>query len=206
MKDLGVNIDSELHFKDHIYDKINKAYQMLGIIKRNFCDLDTFSFLMLYKSMVRSHIEYANVVWSPYKDYLIEDIERVQKRATKLVKGLRLLSYKERLINLHLPTLKFRRLRGDMIEVYKILSGVYDVHVCPTLLRSEEVRTRGNCLKLKTNRTKYDIRKYSFCNRIVKVWNSLPDEIVAVDSVNCFKNKLDLYWSKEDIALPILQL
>jgi len=86
-----------------------------------------------------------------------------------------------------------------MIEVYKILSGVYDVHVCPTLLRSEEVRTRGNCLKLKTNRTKYDIRKYSFCNRIVKIWNSLPDEIVAADSVNCFKNKLDLYWSKEDI-------
>ena len=76
-----------------------------------------------------------------------------------MVKGLRTLPYKERLINLQLPTLKFRRIRGDMIEVFKILSGVYDMHVCPNLLRSDNVRTRGNCLKLKTNPTKYDIRK-----------------------------------------------
>lgn len=199
MKDLGVNIDSDLNFKDHIYEKIKKAYQMLGIINRNFSNLDRFSFLLLYKSMVRSHIEYANVVWSPYKDYLIKDLERVQKRATKMVKGLRNLSYKERLINLQLPTLKFRRIRGDMIEVFKILSGVYDMHVCPTLLRSENVRTRGNCLKLQTNRTRYDIRKYSFSNRIVKIWNSLPDVVISADSVNCFKNKLDVHWRNEEI-------
>jgi len=141
MKDLGVNIDSDLNFKDHIYEKIKMAYQMLGIVNRNFSNLDNFSFLLLYKSMVRSHIEYANVVWCPYKDYLVVDIERVQKRATKMVKGLRTLPYKERLINLQLPTLKFRRIRGDMIEVFKILSGVYDMHVCPNLLRSDNVRT-----------------------------------------------------------------
>ena len=119
--------------------------------------------------MVRSHIEYGNVIWSPYKEYLIFDIERVQKRATKMVKGMRNLSDQERLITLKLPTLKFRRIRGDMIEVYKILSGVYDMQVCPALLRSDNSRMRGNRLKLTTNRTKYDLRKYSFCNRIVKI-------------------------------------
>ena len=93
MKDLGVTIDPSLNFKDHIYDKIKKAYQILGIINRNFSNLDIFSFLMLYKSIVRSHIEYGNVIWSPYKEYLIFDIERVQKRATKMVKGMRNLSY-----------------------------------------------------------------------------------------------------------------
>ena len=80
MKDLGVNIDSDLNFKDHIYDKINKAYQILGIINRNFSDLYRFSFLMLYKSMVRSHIEYANVIWSPYKQYrIVESRKGLQK-------------------------------------------------------------------------------------------------------------------------------
>ena len=114
MKDLGVTIDPELTFKDHIYDKINKAYQMLGIIKRNFKDLDKFSFILLYKSIVRSQLEYATVVWSPYRSTMITDLERVPKRATKLVKGLRQLSYQERLIKLQLPTLNYRRLRGDI--------------------------------------------------------------------------------------------
>jgi len=90
MKDLGVNIDSDLNFKDHIYDKINKAYQMLGIINRNFKSMDRFSFLMLHKSMMRSHIEYANAVWCPYKEYLIVDIEKVQKKLQKWSKGYRI--------------------------------------------------------------------------------------------------------------------
>ena len=58
----GVTSDSELLFKDHIYDKMNKAYQMIGIISRNFKELDKYTFTMLYKSMVRSHFEYANSV------------------------------------------------------------------------------------------------------------------------------------------------
>ena len=88
MNDLGVVVDSELSFKEHIYGKINKANQMIGIIKRNFKNIDKLSFTLIYKSMVRSHLEFANSVWSPYKNYLIEDLEKVQKRATKLVKGL----------------------------------------------------------------------------------------------------------------------
>ena len=79
MKDLGVTIDCELTFKIHIHEKINKEYQMLGIINRNFRELDIVSFTLLYKSLVRCHLEYSNVVWSPYRSYLIDDIERVQK-------------------------------------------------------------------------------------------------------------------------------
>ena len=66
MKDLGVVIDSELSYSRHIYDKINLAYRMLGIINRNFNSLDTFSFIMLYKSLIRSHLEFSHSVWSPY--------------------------------------------------------------------------------------------------------------------------------------------
>ena len=65
IRDLGVLFDVNLTFEEHINEKINKAYSMLGIIKRNFRYLDEKSFVMLYKSMVRSHLEYAVAVWYP---------------------------------------------------------------------------------------------------------------------------------------------
>ena len=72
--------------------------------------------------MIRSHLEYAHAVWNPYKSFIIENLEKVQKRATKLVFCYKKLSYQQRLEYLQLPTLKFRRLR-DMIETCKILNG-----------------------------------------------------------------------------------
>ena len=119
MNDLGVTIDSELSFKEHVYEKVNKGFQMLGIINRNFYNLDAFSFKLLYVSLVRSHLEYAHSVWNPHSADLILALERVQKRATKLVHVCKKMSYRDRLIYLKLPTLKYRRLRGDMIEVLK---------------------------------------------------------------------------------------
>jgi len=203
MRDLGVVMDTELSFKSHIHDKINKAFMMLGIINRNFKDLDMFSLILLYKSMVRSHLEFASSVWSPYRTGLICDIERVQKRATKMIKACKGLPYKERLKFLNLPTLKFRRVRGDMIEVYKILSGVYNSNIAPNLVRSTDIRTRGNSLKLSHTRSHYDLRKHSFCSRVVGVWNSLPDNVVNVLSVNSFKNALDKLWVKEEMYFDI---
>ena len=197
IKDLGVWMDPSLSFDDHIHDKINMANKMLGIIKRNFSDLDTNSFMLLYKGMVRCHLEYAEAVWSPFRLGLIADIENVQKRATKLVSACKHLCYKDRLMFLNLPTLKFRRIRGDMIEVFKILHDIYDINVVPLLVRNFETRTRGNSLRLKVARCKYDIKKFSFCNRIVNMWNSLPDYVVNSVSVNAFKNNLDKYWKCE---------
>lgn len=66
MKDLGVKFDSKLKFTDHINEKINKAYGVLGLIKRNFQYLSEKCFVTLYKAMVRSHLEYAQAVWSPH--------------------------------------------------------------------------------------------------------------------------------------------
>ena len=85
VNDLGVRFDSKLAFLDHMNEKVNKAYGILGIIKRNFIHLDNESFMLLYKAMVRPHLEYANSVWCPYKKGDIELVEKVQKRATKLI-------------------------------------------------------------------------------------------------------------------------
>ena len=67
IKDLGILFDTRLNFKDHIQEKINKAYNMIGLLKRNFIHVDCYTFILLYKALVHPHLEYANSVWSPYK-------------------------------------------------------------------------------------------------------------------------------------------
>ena len=125
-KDLGVIFDKHLNFSEHIDTKVNKAYQMLGLIKRHFKYLKPDTLLLLYKSLVRSHLEYAHSVWNPYRKTDTEHLENVQMRATKLIPSLKHKSYIERLKYLKLPTLFMRRIRGDLIEVYKILNNMYD--------------------------------------------------------------------------------
>ena len=197
-KDLGVMFDSELSFSNHIYNKINVANKMLGIIKRHFINLNKETFLLLYKSLVRSHLEYANSVWYPYKVTLIEDIEKVQRRATKLVHTCSKFSYVERLKFLNLPTLQFRRVRGDMIEVFKILNNIYDTNVSPTLKLVNISRTRGHPQKLEIERCRYNVRKFNFCNRVKNLWNSLPNWLIEANSVNSFKNNFDKYFNSDD--------
>ena len=99
---------------------------MSGLIKINFNLLCRDSFVMIYRSMVRSHLEYAIAVLNPHRSGSITDLERVQMRATKLVSGLRKNCYKEKLMELKLPTLKYRRIKDNMIEVYKLLRNEYD--------------------------------------------------------------------------------
>jgi len=96
MKDLGVTFDPELSFNFHCESKINKAYFVLGLIKRNFIYLMEDAFLSLYKSLVRYHLEYANTVWNPHRQGQIKDPEKVQMRVTN-VTTVKHLSYKERL-------------------------------------------------------------------------------------------------------------
>ena len=155
-KDLGVTFDSKLTFDQHISQVVNKATKMTKIIRRTFQFLDKHTFLPLYKTMVRSHLDYAMAVWHPYKIKHKIALENIQRRATKELPGMRDLSYIERLKLLKLPTLAYRRLRGDMIEVYKIIHNIYDHESVPHLLKNNEIsqRTgnRGHSLKLFTQK------------------------------------------------------
>ena len=129
-KDLGVYFDSELKFEEHILTKVKKANSIAGLMRRSFSYLDAKLFKRLYTTFVRPHLEYAQAVWSPHLTKHINILENVQKRATKLVDGLGLLDYKERLRIIGLPTLAYRRMRGDMIEVYKHIH-IYDKTLYP---------------------------------------------------------------------------
>jgi hypothetical protein len=83
-KDVGVTIDNKLSFDKHITEKVNKANSIIGVIRHTFEYLDLKTFRMLYVSLVRPHLEYANPVWNPYLKKHIDMIENIQRRATKL--------------------------------------------------------------------------------------------------------------------------
>jgi len=107
-------------------------------------------------------------------------------RATKLVIQLKHLRYKERLERLKLPTLQYRRTRGDMTEVYKMLTESYCKSVNLELELHKKSVTIGHNLKLVNSRCHYDLRKYSFAVRVVNIWNSLPDSVISANNVNTF--------------------
>ena len=193
-KDLGVTFESTLRFDHHILNCVNKANRMLGLIKQTFTYMDKEMFLPLFKTLIRPHLEYATVVWSPFLKKDIFLIENVQRRATKIVKTISNLSYEERLKHLGLPTLKYRRDRNDVIQVYKIMNGIDKLDVNTFFKMSTDSRTRGHNFKIvkQQNRTKQ--RASVFSQRVIDPWNSLPSECVNSDSVNKFKSSLNDAW------------
>ena len=172
---------------------------MLGIIKRNFKLLEKEAFKNLYKAMVRSHLEYAQSTWSTRYKKDIELIEKVQKRATKLVAICKNKPYEDRLRILDLPTLKFRRIRGDMIEAYKIVTGIYDIEAAPALEMSSTTMTRGSERKLSKVRCRTELRKHFFTQRITDIWNSLPSDVRNSSTLNLFKSALDRFWKNQAV-------
>ncbi|KAJ8030155.1 hypothetical protein HOLleu_26483 [Holothuria leucospilota] len=130
--------------------------------------MDRTTFRLLYTSLVHPHVEYANQVWNPKLRKHIDLIGNVQRRATKLVPGIEDFSYKERLELLNLPTLSYRRLRaGDMIEVYKIVSGKYDEAVSQFLPMLTDSSTGVHSYKIYKRRSRLNLRKNNFTCRVI---------------------------------------
>ena len=193
VKDLGVTVDGKLKFESHISGKVNKANQLWGAIKKAFKHMNSDIFKKLFCAHIRPHIEYAVQFWAPYLRKSINQIESVQRRATKNIPGFQNHSYKERLQLLDIPTLAYRRLRGSMIEVYKMIN-VYDPEVTPPLdIRS--YRTRGHNQRLYVKpANKLHPKHHSFQHRVVNPWNSLPSDVVNSPNLDTFKNRLDKHW------------
>lgn len=115
-KDLVVHTDKNLSFDEHINVTVKKAKQLVGMIKRSLHYLSGDVVTLLFKSMVRPMLKYGHSVWNPHLKKHIVALESVQRRATKIIPALTNLSYGERLKKLRLPSLEYRRRRGDMIE------------------------------------------------------------------------------------------
>ena len=199
-KDLGVVIDSDLTFEEHVPLKVKKANMMVGLIRRSFSFLSCNLFNRLYTTFVRPHLEYGQIIWSPHLKKYINMIENVQIRATKLVDGLSTFNYPERLLRLDLPTLVYRRARGDMIELYKNFHSYDKITLPPSFQPKGRVsRKHGYQLHERTPRDGMrGIQSNSFYFRAAKAWNNLPKAVVEAKNLNIFKNRLDDHWTNEE--------
>jgi len=165
------------------------------MVKRNFKRLDAEDFLLIYKTYVRPHMEYCVQAWSPHLVKDIQLLESVQITANRMVSTLKKLPYESRLHRLGLTMLERRRIRGDLIENFKILTGIEKVDMEQFFELSDTgYNFRGHSKRLTVNSCRLDSRKYFFINRVVHHWNNLTQEIVDARLVNVFKNHLDRHW------------
>ena len=137
-----------------------KAMKILVMVRQQFKNMDKECFTLLYRTFIRPHLEYAIQVWSPYIKRDIECLEKVQRRAIKLVSRLKNCSYEDRLVKLGLTTLEERRRRGDLIETYKIITGKEKVRVEDFFnFHQSSYDLRGHCYKLATQRSRLEVRR-----------------------------------------------
>lgn len=196
-KDLGITFDVTLNFESHISNITAKANSRVGLIRRSFTTLNKHNFPILYKSLVRPLLEYCTPVWSPYLKKNISEIEKVQRRATKLVQGLKDLSYESRLRILGIPTLSYRRKRNDIIQVFKIMKGLDKIDAQVFFKKNDRANTRGHDMKLEKFHLNSTFRQHSFSQRTINTWNNLPQELIDADNIDTFKNRLNNHW-KDD--------
>ncbi|BHF77998.1 hypothetical protein SprV_0602110800 [Sparganum proliferum] len=195
-KDLGVWITTSLKPSLQCSKVANSAMSILYLVKRAFSSFDEDCFVKVFQTFVRPHLEFAIQAWRPWtaKDFGI--LEKVQRRATKLVSGQWSLPYETRLANLALFPLSYRQLRGDLIQAFRI---VRNQGCCLASGDFFELATttnlRGHPLKLRVTGARLDTRKFFFSNRVVAAWNALPGDVVMSGSVDTFKRRLDHHWS-----------
>ena len=166
-KDLGVIFDNELKFDEHIKHKVNIANRNLGIIYRKFSYLDQTMFNNLYKTMVRPHLECASVIWNPHHKRLKVLLENVQRRATRMLKGLRFskMIYNERMLKLGIPSLEYRRTRSDILQVYRLIQNI-DVVPSDIINMAGQTVTRGHKFKFLKENMNTNRYKKCFSNRV----------------------------------------
>lgn len=192
-KDLGVILSNDLKTTSHCKAAAAKGYRALWSIRRSFRYLDGEMFRLLYPTFVRPHLEYGIQAASPCFKYEADMLERVQRRGTKMVKGLSSLSYEDRLRHLNLFPLSYRRIRGDLILAYRILNDDLGTNMSYLFLPSRAEHLRGHSKKVQKPRSNRLRLEFRFSHRVVNYWNSLPEHVISAPSVDIFKTRLDLH-------------
>ena len=146
----------------------------------------------LYCTYVGPHIEFAISAWNPFLKKDVVTLEKVQRRATRMPTSLKGLDYEERLNRMNLMSLELRRVRGDLIQMYKVTKCTDLITWHSTPVWSEPRGGRRSQLRREIV-SACQPRHNFFLNRIAPVWNSLPDEIVDATSIESFKSKLDKF-------------
>ena len=197
--DLGLTVQSPISFKHHIDKVVSKAFYKLGLINRIFKNKTKFITTNLYKAYVRSSLEFSSVVWSPHTASSIDSLERVQRRMCRLIPAIRHLPYQQQLKSLGLLSLRARRLRFQLITLFKIYKGLLNISFDDFFTLRGPHRTRGHDFRIIPKFSQYNYRLHFFTVAVISYWNQLSQEDLNASSVDSFKIRLLSFFNAHDI-------
>lgn len=189
-RDLGIVITNSLKATEHCQTAAKKGMSAFRTLKTAFDEFTVENFTGLFNTYVRPHLDYCIQAVGPQLVQDIDTLERVQRRATKMVAGLRHTPYEDRLKLLKTTSLRARLERGDQIETYKIVTGKVNIQKEQFFI-IRPTHTRGHHLKLEKKRANHYARAGFFSHRVVNRWNQLPSHVVSAKTTNTFKMRLD---------------
>ena len=196
-KDLGIVIDNELKFHSHVYSITSKAAGLsVNLLSSTLCRSREFM-MALFISHIRPLLEFSSCVWNVGYVGDLKLLERVQRRWTKRIDGLDEMSYSDRLSELSLYSVKGRLLRADLIKYWKIFHGKCCIEPEDIFVLAPQVQTRGHRFKLAHVPRSLECRRRFFSLRMVSTWNSLPDEVVGLESVDSFKRSIHVFLGQQ---------
>ena len=190
MCDLGTIISSDFKSAPDTSKKAASASRLLAMIKRSFSKMSADVFKTLFTSHVRPVLEYGQPATYPVTKGESDSLERVQRRGTKWVTGLRSVPYDLRLKQLNLFPLSYRRRRADLIYTRRVLRGEFsDLKIF--LKFNRDGPTRGHSWKLFKPRRSRLRPTNTLSTRVINDWNRLPAEVVDAPTEASFKYLLD---------------
>ena len=197
--DLGLSVHSPINFNNHINTVVSKAFAKLGLINKIFKAKNSRNVVNLYKAFVRPKLEYLAIIWSPYTQSSIDNIERVQRRMCRLIPDVRHFPYKVQLQSLGLLSLRARRLMLQLLTLFKIHKGMTKVNFNDFFQFLDSSRTRGHSCRILPKFSSHNYRLHFFSVSVITYWNQLSQDDINVTSVASFKNRLKLFFKRHDI-------
>ena len=208
VRDLGVIVSSDLSWDNHINSMLQKAKMMSAWVLNVFKCRDSCTMLTLYKSLIRSLLEYCCPLWHPTTIGLTQKIEALQRSFTRKISGCQDMNYWERLSHLKLMSLQRRRERYIIITMWKILNNRHPNNMN---IQFNEPNRSGITAKLPRlsnpkmcnarHQTMFDS---SFKMQGPKLWNLIPAKITLISDLEEFKIGLyDNFLSKKPDRPPV---
>ena len=189
VKDLGMIISEDLKTHNQVSQACQRAHREIDRIRCSFISRSPAFISGMYKTFVRPHLEYCIEVWNPSFQGDINKMEKVQNKMSRLIQNGHLKTAEERNEALGITSHQKRRLRGDLINIYK---NINDRNLFQ--LRNND-RMRGHNLTICIPRSNCTVKSHSFSMRSVKEWNKLPQFVVNSVSLNSFKRNIDMHLS-----------
>lgn len=188
--DLGILIDNQLKFHDHIREVARKASGLAQNFLKSTVSRSPEFMLFLWTTHIRPLIEYGSCIWNTGYLTDLSLLEKVQRRWTKHISGLEELSYADRLQSLNLFSIQGRLLRADLIQYWKVINEKSCIRPDRLFALADHSRTRGHTLKLFLPAVSTDVRSRSFSVRCIQRWNQLPGEVASADCLSAFKKMI----------------